>query len=299
MTAKLLSTKSLTAAYIGSDFSLSGADFDLNDKEILLIYGREGSGKTLLLRTLVGLEFISGGAVYLDGIDRDRSEFKHRDIGFSFDFNSLDGFENAYETLAYPMKLREYPQGEIEERIKAAVKRFELNTDKNNVELSDFEKSKLLLARMFALDRKIYVVDDVWKDLSTDEKSKIYGKLKTAVEGKTAIIATDDPDMVRSFDNAGLIVISRSEYSEKSSYTETSRCPNNMESAILCGYEIYSGILEKNGEGYYCMLDGRRYAAPKPLSDIYVGKEVRFAICGGNCVCYYDRDCERIISSQH
>lgn len=36
MTAKLLSTKSLTAAYIGSDFSLSGADFDLNDKEILL-----------------------------------------------------------------------------------------------------------------------------------------------------------------------------------------------------------------------------------------------------------------------
>ena len=98
MTAKLLSTKSLTAAYIGSDFSLSGADFDLNDKEILLIYGREGSGKTLLLRTLVGLEFISGGAVYLDGIDRDRSEFKHRDIGFSFDFNSLDGFENTYET---------------------------------------------------------------------------------------------------------------------------------------------------------------------------------------------------------
>ena len=89
MTQHLLALEGVEASYYGADFSIMNVNISLDKGETLVVYGREGSGKTLILRTVAGLENYKSGNIYLDSKKIQEIAVKDRDFGFTFDFSSL------------------------------------------------------------------------------------------------------------------------------------------------------------------------------------------------------------------
>ncbi len=298
MTHLLLTLENAEASYYGADFSIMNVNISLDKGETLVVYGREGSGKTLILRTVAGLEDIKSGNIYLDGNKLEEIPFKDRDLGFTFDFSSLGKKKTVKEILEYPMRLREYSQDKITYCVDVALKEFSLDENSLADELDAFSKVRLILARLFIISRRIYIVDDIWKDLPYEEQEQIIDLLQSVVVGKSVIIATQEIEFAKRLGGGGICVVPKDEVSEKLSLEEILSLPANMESAILCGYSIYMDVLDKDEREYFVVVDGVRYEVDAPLSEIYVGKKVCFAFEEGKGAkgFYYDKDCERLIS---
>ena len=63
----LLKVTNAYVSYYGSSFSITGVNLTLEEGEKVVIYGREGCGKTTLLRALAKLEEYTSGDVYVEG----------------------------------------------------------------------------------------------------------------------------------------------------------------------------------------------------------------------------------------
>ena len=292
----LLTLKDVSLSYYGTDFGICGINLRLQYCGRLVVYGREGSGKTLALRAIAGLEDSNFGDILLDGKKLKDIAVKDRGIGFTFDFSSLDKGKSVGQILEYPMTLRDYAQEDTQRSVDVVATAYGLDLSANVQGLSDFDKAKLLLARLFVLERKLYIVDDVWKDLPSEEQERIIDLLINSAKGKSVIVATQDIRFAKAL-GGEVVVFSGGECTAQMSLDEHSIRPVNMETAILCGYAIYKSVLKKDSTGYYAEIDGVRYSVESPLSDIYVDKEVCFAVGeSGATGFYYDAKCERIIS---
>lgn len=163
----LLEVKNIEKSFEGSQIH-RGISFSLRENECLGLLGRSGSGKSVLLRSLIGLERIDAGEIiYRDKRIDNLSEedfFKVRtQISYSFQSGALFDSMNVYENLAYP--LREHTncdEEEIKNKICNILKVVKLE-DKEHLmpsELSGGMQKRIGLARSLILDPDIILYDE-------------------------------------------------------------------------------------------------------------------------------------------
>ena len=274
----MLEVKDVDFKYYGSTFELNGVNLSLGDGERLVIYGRENSGKTTLLRVLCGLENYSKGNIILDGVELKKLSQKDMNIGYTFDKSILDSKSLTKDILSMPMKLREVSQSQIESYIAKVSERCNLPMQSQIKDLSNMQVAMLILARLFSVDRRLYLIDDVWKDLPEEEKTTLLEYLDENIKGKSVVIATDDKDFAKSTTEEKILVLTEKEVAPTLSAQEISANPINMQSAIFAGYELHVGKLVKTEDKYYADICGEHFLVSPPIGDIYVGKNVCFAI---------------------
>lgn len=301
----LLEIDRIRVNYLGGYTGIKDVSLKLPEGVILTVYGREGAGKTTLLRAISGLEKPDEGAITLNGKDLFDVSAKERNIGYTFSANILDGKKRVKEILSYPMKLRKTDEQEIENRVENLCREFGLDKDAKIKDLSGYDTAKLILARLFSVERDLYLIDDLTYGLDEEEKEKYYSVLKAVLKSKlskkSAIVATRDKEFARTFGKDLLLVLHDGAGCGQSSLEEMQKRPSDMTSAELCGYELYTGTLTKADNRYFALLDedGKRGETAEPLSGIYVDKRVCFALKNGQIMpFYYDLSCERIISKQ-
>src|SRR5690606_12250762 len=90
------------------DFNL-----DIKDKEVLVLVGASGCGKSTTLRMIAGLEEITSGELYIgDRLVNDVAP-KDRDIAMVFQSYALYPHMNVYQNMAFGLKLRKFKKAEI------------------------------------------------------------------------------------------------------------------------------------------------------------------------------------------
>ncbi|MGD8113582.1 MAG: ATP-binding cassette domain-containing protein, partial [Sphaerochaetaceae bacterium] len=83
--SSLLSVRNLSLSLAGSIDVLSDISFDIKKNSTVLLSGKNGSGKSMLLRTLKGLIPFQKGSVFLDGEDVTRnSSYRNTHIALVF-----------------------------------------------------------------------------------------------------------------------------------------------------------------------------------------------------------------------
>ena len=299
----LLKVTNAYVSYYGSSFSITGVNLTLEEGEKVVIYGREGCGKTTLLRALVKLEEYTSGDIYVEG--KSLKELCQKELGFGYTFDSsvLSQKDVVADVISYPMRLRDVSQSEIDGYLDKVSGELSLPLDSKVSQLSQLQVALLIIARLFCVKRRLYLVDDVWKDLPCDEKMQAADVLARYLEGKSAVIATDDIDVYKTLGIDNIIVLSSGSATMQTTYDRLAKRPTNMESAIFCGYVLYIGLLER----YYADIEGSKYQVVKPISDVFVGKKVCFVIKGEESQesagklsvvkdVYYDLQSERIIA---
>jgi len=152
----------------GEKVVLRGVSLEVREGETVVIIGGSGSGKSVLLKTIVGLLRPDGGRVLVDGQDvaalrrQELYELRRR-VGYVFQFAALFDSMTVAENVA--MGLRRVPgmsAAEIEERVRESLHRVDLDGygDRYPAELSGGQRKRAGLARAIATRPKYVLYDE-------------------------------------------------------------------------------------------------------------------------------------------
>lgn len=136
--------------------------------EILVVLGESGSGKSVLLKHLIGLLKPDQGSVSIDSRDitqmPERELLKIRkDIGYLFQEGALYDFMNVFENIAFPLREHTAFDGKtIRAKVQNILKLIGLEgiEQKYPLELSGGMKKRVALARAIILDSRILFCDE-------------------------------------------------------------------------------------------------------------------------------------------
>jgi phospholipid/cholesterol/gamma-HCH transport system ATP-binding protein len=202
----LFEVRGLVKRY-GGRTVLGGLDFDVARGECLVVLGRSGSGKSVALRQLVGLERPDAGSVRFDGTDlASMSEQElyplRRRVAMLFQSGALFDSMNVFENVAFP--LREHtrePEAQIARRVAEKLDLVHLEGIEERLpsQLSGGMRKRVALARAIALDPEAVLFDEPTTGLDPMTSASIAELIRDTTRqlGATAVVVTHDLALTR------------------------------------------------------------------------------------------------------
>jgi phospholipid/cholesterol/gamma-HCH transport system ATP-binding protein len=151
----------------GSKVVLDGVSFSVADGESLVIVGPSGTGKSVLLKHLIGLIQPDSGKVFVDGVDfwalthPERTELR-RQFGMSFQEGALFDSMTVFDNVAFPLRRSGRPPAEIRDRVREclAIVRLKNVEGKRPSELSGGMRRRVGFARAISHEPEILLFDE-------------------------------------------------------------------------------------------------------------------------------------------
>jgi energy-coupling factor transporter ATP-binding protein EcfA2 len=206
----VLDVKDLRFGYGDADV-LKGISFDVRPGEVVAILGRNGSGKTTMLKNIIGLlKPRSNGMVMLNGIDiKDLPvEEAARVAGFLFQNpdNMLFADTVLEEVMFSPINLG---MADYKERGLKALEEVDLLDKKDEYPryLGNGEKLRLCVASILAMGPRIIILDEPTTGLDDNECSRLMEVvLKLKSEGVAVIMVSHDMNLVARYANKVIVI---------------------------------------------------------------------------------------------
>ena len=150
-------------------------DLTVGDGELVCLLGPSGSGKSTLLRMVGGFETPTSGVITIDGEDVTRIPPEKRPTGMVFQSHALWTHMNVFRNLAFGLKLRRLPQGEIDRRVEAALDQVGLAGygQRMTDQLSGGQQQRVALARSLVLEPKILLLDEPFASLDQHLRERL------------------------------------------------------------------------------------------------------------------------------
>lgn len=144
-----------------SDFNL-----EIKDKEFIVLVGPSGCGKSTVLRMIAGLEEITDGELYIDGLLANPLPPKDRDIAMVFQNYALYPTMTVYENIAFGIETR-FSRQEVDERVRRAAEMLNLTPflARKPKNLSGGQKQRVALGRAIVRNPKLFLMDEPLSNL--------------------------------------------------------------------------------------------------------------------------------------
>lgn len=194
--SSFLELKDLSYSFDGQFSVLDGVNFCLEEGELTILAGRNGSGKTLLMKHLNGLVSLQKGEMYFQGEDLQGNKEIRRQIGLVFQHaDSQFVAPTVYREIAFgPANLR-MPKEEIHRRCEEQLKalRIEHLRDRNPHSLSGGEKRRVAMASILAMEPSLLVLDEPFTGLDLPGVEQVIRSLLDLKEqGCTLLVISHD-----------------------------------------------------------------------------------------------------------
>lgn len=228
----------------GSNRVLRGFNLKLWAGENLAVMGKSGSGKSVLIKCIIGLMPIDQGRLIV--LQHDISETRHHEldllrtqVGFQFQGSALYDSMTVRENLEFPLRRhleRKIPEPEINSLVHEALEAVGLlySIDMLPAELSGGMKKRIALARTLIMRPKIILYDEPTSGLDPVTAKEI-SQLIIEVQQRyntAAIIITHDLACARIASNRMIILNDGVNYAE-SSYDELAKMKDTVVQAFF------------------------------------------------------------------
>ncbi len=170
----------------GSNQVLKGVNLSIHQGEVIVIIGKSGSGKSVLLRHIIGLAHQDSGDLLIQGeplhqMPRKKKLLFQRDLSYMFQENALFDFLNIYDNIALPLtETLRFPKALIKQKVKTRMEQLSLG----NIELqfpsqlSGGMRKRVALARALVTDPKVVLFDEPTTGLDPVRKKDVYEMIK-------------------------------------------------------------------------------------------------------------------------
>ncbi len=209
--------------YENKEWILKGISFEIKSGEKVALVGPTGSGKTSIINLLLGFYPFQKGKILIDGIDiRELNlNYLRRNIGIvmqeNFVFNdTLLNNIKLYDNILYDKVIEAIEKSFLDK----IIERLEegLNTRVNPYSLSVGEKQLIGIARVFAYDKKIVILDEATSHIDSYTEYLLHMAMNELFKGRTAIIIAHRLSTIRNCDK--IIVIYKGEIIEIGTHEE-------------------------------------------------------------------------------
>ncbi len=200
----MLEINHLYVSFTKDYYTLNDINISLDSNDRLVIVGSKESGRTALLRTLVGLEPIAKGEILYKNMPIDRVD-PQNDISVGYLPANPAFLDNktVKQNIEYPLKIRKENPTFYEAKVNNALISFGIEYLKNKKvkELNYLDKIKVALARLSIRNIELFYIDDVFARISPIDRAPIIKNIKSMIKtnAAAAIIMTEEDEIASQF----------------------------------------------------------------------------------------------------
>ena len=154
-------------------------NLEIADKEFIVLVGPSGCGKSTTLRMVAGLEEITEGELWIGNKLVNDVAPKDRDIAMVFQNYALYPHMTVYDNMAFALKLRKTPKGEIDKKVKQAAEILEITEYLNRKPkaLSGGQRQRVAIGRAIVRDPQVFLMDEPLSNLDAKLRNQMRAEI--------------------------------------------------------------------------------------------------------------------------
>jgi phospholipid/cholesterol/gamma-HCH transport system ATP-binding protein len=200
---------------------LDNISFSINDNDLILIIGKSGQGKTVLIKTILGLNpFYSGKIFYENNL---LGKIKNHNSSLVFQSSALLDFMTNFENVALPLfENSNMKKHQIIKKVNEIFHKLDIDdiSSKYPSQISGGMKKRVAIARAVITNPKYIFYDEPTTGLDPNNASKVLNLIKEIhTEGKTSVIVTHDKRILANL-SARIIMIHQGKIIFDGNYNE-------------------------------------------------------------------------------
>src|SRR3954469_9734904 len=176
--------------------AVNDVNLAIGEGEFMVLVGPSGCGKTTLLRSIGGLERITGGRILIGERDVTRAQPAERDLAMVFQNYALYPHMTVRKNLGYGLRVRKVPKPEREERVHEVAKLLGLDEllDRRPGQLSGGQQQRVAMGRAIVREPEAFLMDEPLSNLD----AKLRVGMRTSLQqlhkrlGTTTVYVTHD-----------------------------------------------------------------------------------------------------------
>ena len=175
-----IALEQLTKTYADGTQAVQSLDLEVADGEFVVFVGPSGCGKTSALRMIAGLEEITAGTVTVAGRVVNDLPPRARDMAMIFQNYALYPHMNAYDNMAFGLKMRNLDRAEIRRRVESAAEILGLSDvlRKRPRHLSGGQRQRVAMGRAIVREPVAFLMDEPLSNL--DAKMRVQMRAEIA-----------------------------------------------------------------------------------------------------------------------
>jgi multiple sugar transport system ATP-binding protein len=182
--------------YADGTRAVNSLDLGIENGEFMVLVGPSGCGKTTALRMVAGLEEISEGVVRIGDRVVNHVPSRDRDIAMVFQSYALYPHLTVYENIAFGLRLKKLPKGEIERRVQNAARTLGLEEQLSRKprNLSGGQRQRVAMGRAIVREPAAFLMDEPLSNLDAKLRVQMRAEIAGLQRdlGVTTIYVTHD-----------------------------------------------------------------------------------------------------------
>jgi multiple sugar transport system ATP-binding protein len=222
----------------GNFAAISHLDLSVEHGEFCALLGPSGCGKSTLLRMISGLEAVTDGKIFIDGVDVTDVHPAKRRIAMVFQSYALYPHMTVRQNIAFSLDVAHAPKDEAKKRVDEVARMLQLEDllDRKPAQLSGGQRQRVAIGRSLVRDPEVFLFDEPLSNLDAMlrvqmrlELANLHQQLKT-----TMIYVTHDQVEAMTLADR-IVVLDRGEISQVGTPLELYNKPQNRFVASFIG----------------------------------------------------------------
>ncbi len=232
------------------------------------LLGPSGCGKSTLLRMIAGLEEITIGSAFIDGVDVTETPPAKRGTAMVFQSYALYPHLTVRQNIAFSLSLAHASRQVQDEKVGKVSKMLQLDQllDRRPAQLSGGQRQRVATGRALVRDPKVFLFDEPLSNLDAALRSQMrveLAKLHQDVKTTMIYVTHDQVEAMTLADK--IVVLDKGVISQQGSPLELYNRPANKFVASFIGSPamnfIRAEVVSKTGDAYVVTLPGGRTAS--------------------------------------
>ncbi len=267
-TDSFISLQHLNKIYSNHVQAVYDFNLEIKEKEFIVFVGPSGCGKSTTLRMIAGLEDITSGDLYIDGMYANDKEPKDRDVAMVFQSYALYPHMTVYDNLAFGLEVRHVPKAEIQQRIQKASKILQIEEylDRKPKALSGGQCQRVALGRAIVRNAKVFLMDEPLSNLDAKLRVQMRSEIVNLHNelGATTIYVTHD--QTEAMTMATRIVVMKKGYIQQiGTPKEIYNHPSNVFVATFIGSPAMNIMKVTYSKGFLLFAEGFKLELPTKI----------------------------------